>query len=138
MKHVFLILLLSCSTVTLISCQSQNEGMTLVENVSDISISKSTAYGSLNENFFSSFSQEEIITDFEKILNNSKGTTIDVMKETPTYDILVRYENGDTHGLHLLLENEGEESILMFIGYEDGYIVSSEDTRKLKNIIDAK
>ncbi|KOS68923.1 hypothetical protein AEA09_10450 [Lysinibacillus contaminans] len=135
MKHIVMFLILSFSTLILISCQSQTKEMTLLDNVSGISISKSNGYGGLNENYFASYSQEESISDFEEILKNAKGNTQDVTNETPTYDILVRYENGDTHGLHLILGNEGEESVFMYIGYEESYTVSPEDTYKLENII---
>ncbi len=139
MRNLFLLLLLYFCTLTLIGCQSQSEEMTLLDNVSDISISKSKGYGGLNENYFASFSQEEIISKFEEILKNAKDTNQDATNETPTYDILVRYENGGTHGLHLLLGNEGKKSIFMYIGHEkNSYTVSPDDTNKLKKIIDVK
>ena len=138
MKHIVMFLILSFSTLILISCQSQTKEMTLLDDVSGISISKSNGYRGLNENYFASYSQEESISDFEKILKNTKGTTQDVTNDTPTYDILIRYEYGDTHGLHLLLGNDGEESVFTYIGYEGNYTVSPEGTHKLKNIIDGK
>ena len=62
---------------------------------------------------------------------------MDVTNEKPDYDILIRYENGDTHGLHLLLGNVEEESIIMYIGHENkGYVISPKDTNKLRRILD--
>lgn len=138
MKHLLLLLLLSFTTLIIISCQSQTKEMTLLDDVSGLSISKSNGYGGLNENYFASFSQKEMISNFEEILKNAKGTTQGITNKTPSYDILVRYENGSTQGLHLILGSEGEESVFMYIGYEDSYTVSPEDTHKLKNSIDEK
>ena len=138
MRNLFVLLLLAFFSVTLIACQSQNEEMTLLDRVSEISISKSNGYGGLNESYFVSIKQAEAISGFEDILKMTKGinSDIDVTSEKPDYDILVRYENGGTHGLHLVLGNEGEESIFMYIGYEkSAYTISPENTNKLKRII---
>ncbi|MRG86017.1 hypothetical protein [Salinibacillus xinjiangensis] len=141
MKKFLLVFLLGFCSFTLIACQSQMEEMTLLDSVSDISISKSNGYGGLNENYFVSINQEEDISTIEGILKNAKGVNgdVDVNNDNPDYDILVRYENGDTHGLHLVLGNEGEETIFMYIGDEkNGFTVSSEATKMLKSIIDVQ
>ena len=78
------------------------------------------------------------ISGFKEILKKAKGKNqdVDVINEKPDYDILIRYENGDTQGLHLLLGNAGDESVITYIGHEKyGYIVSPEDINKLKNIL---
>ena len=46
--------------------------MTLLDNVSDISISKSNGYGGLNENYILSINREEAISRFEEVLKNAK------------------------------------------------------------------
>lgn len=140
MKKVLLLLLLTLCSVTLIVCQSENEEyeeMILSDSVSNISISNSNGYGGLNENYFLSLNQEETILGFEEVLKNAKGKKQkDTVKEKPDYDILIHYENGGTHGLHLLLGNVGEECIIMFIGNEEeGYVVSPEDTNKLRKLL---
>lgn len=140
MKKLLLSLLLAFCSITLIACQSQNEGVTLLDDVSGISISKSNGYGGLNEDYFLSI-QDETISAFEEVLKNAKRKSqdVDVTYEKPDYDILVRYENGDTQGLHLLLGNQGEESVIMFIGHENnGYIVSAEDTNELRSVLDVQ
>ncbi len=138
MKKLLSSLLLAFCSVSLIACQPQNEEMTL-GSVSDISISISNGYGGLNENYFLSINQEEAISGFEGILKNAKEIRrdVNVNNEKPDYDILIRYENDGTHGLHLLLGNVGEESIIMFIGHEEnGYIVSPKDTNELRKLLD--
>jgi len=115
--------------------------MTLLDTVSDFSISKSKGYGGLNEDYFVSIHQAEDLSTFEGILKNAKGvkSDVDVNNEKPDYDLFVRYKNGETHGLHLVLGNEGEESIFMYIGHEkNGYTISSEETKLLKSIIDVQ
>ena len=62
---------------------------------------------------------------------------MDVYNGKPDYDILIRYESGGTYGLHLILGNIGEESILMYIGHENiGYIISPEETSKIRKLIE--
>lgn len=141
MKKRLLSVLLAFCSITLIACQSQNEEITLLDNVSDISISKSNGYGGLNENYILSINREEAISGFKEVLKNAKGKNqdVDVFNEKPDYDILIRYENGDTQGLHLLLGYAGDESVITYIGHEkNGYIVSPEDTNELRKLLDAQ
>lgn len=141
MKKVLLLILVAFCCVTLIACQSQKEEMTLLDTVADISISKSNGYGGINENYFLSINQEETISVFEDVMKNAKGISqdVDVTHEKPDYDILIRYENGGTQGLHLLLGNVGEESVIMYIGHEkNGYLVSPKDTNDLRLLIGVK
>ena len=141
MKKRLLSVLLAFCSVTLIACQSQNEEITSLDNVSDISISKSNGYGGLNENYILSINREEAISGFKEILKKAKGKNqdVDVINEKPDYDILIRYENGDTQGLHLLLGNAGDESVITYIGHENyGYIVSLEDTNELRKLLGAQ
>jgi hypothetical protein len=139
LKKLFLLLFLSFFTLTSFACQSQSEEMKLLGNISEISISKSNGYGGLNENYFVSINQAEAIVGFEEVLKNARGKNqdVDVTNGKPDYDILIRYENGDTHGLHLILGNTGAESIVMYIGHENiGYFISPEETNKIRKLLD--
>ena len=91
MKKLLLSLLLAFCSVLLIACQSQNEEITFLGSISDISVSQSNGYGGLNENYFLSIDQEETISDFEEVLKNAKGIRqdVDVTNEKPDYDILI-------------------------------------------------
>ena len=120
----------------LIGCQSSKEEMTLFDNITKVSISKSEGYGGLNENYFASLNKKEMISSFEEVMKSAKRKNVDVNKEKPDYDILVQYEDGNTHGLHLLMGNEGEQSVFMYIGNEDTtFYVSPEGTKKLRQVI---
>ncbi|MBU7595155.1 hypothetical protein FVO58_22085 [Metabacillus halosaccharovorans] len=139
MKKLFLLLFLSFWTVSLSACESQKKEMTLLDNISTISISKSNGYGGLNENYFISIKKDELTSKFEEVLKDTKGIkqNVDLTNDKPEYDILIRYENGETHGLHLVLGNEGEESTFIYIGNEkNGYIVSAEKTNILRKMLD--
>ncbi|WP_079529525.1 hypothetical protein [Halobacillus hunanensis] len=136
MKRVFVWLLVLLCAVTLIGFQSAKEEMTLLDNVSKISISKSEGYGGLNEKFFTSYDKKEISSRFEEILKVAKGKSSGMNNNKPDYDILVEYDNGETNGLHLILGNEGEESLFMYVGHEeDIFKVGPEATRELRLII---
>ena len=93
----------------------------------------------MNEKYFLTIDKDKDISEFEKILKDvkEKKQKVDVIKEKPDYDILIRYKNEKTHGLHLVLGNTGEESKIMYIGNENnGFYISSEDTEILRNIFD--
>ncbi|MDX8047030.1 hypothetical protein SH601_13635 [Gracilibacillus sp. S3-1-1] len=103
MKRLIMLALLVCGAITLVSCQSPKERMTLLDTITEISISKSGGYGGIDENFFSSFSNLEITSAFEEIMKSAKLEDAKINEDKPDYDILVNYENGDTHLLHLIL-----------------------------------
>ncbi|WP_078552300.1 hypothetical protein [Bacillus alkalicellulosilyticus] len=140
MKHYIIVVYFTFFSVTLSACQSLNEEITelkLIDNITEISISKSNGYGGLNESYFLKINQVDAISDFEDILENSKriNSNVDVINEKPDFDILVRNESGETNGFHLLFRNEGE-GMFMYIGHEQyGYITSPKDTYKLKRTI---
>jgi len=110
--------------------------MTLLDTITEISISKSGGYGGINENYFSSFSDLEITSAFEEIMKSAKIKDEKVNEEKPDYDILVNYENGDTHLLHLILGDKGENSVLMYVGHESNtYFVSPDATLELRKLL---
>ena len=141
MKQLFLLLFLSFCALTLFACQSQSEEMKLLGNISEISISNSNGYDGLNENYFVFINQTEAILGFEEVLKNARGKNqdVDVINGKPDYDILIRYENGDTNGLHFILGNTGAESIVMNIGHENiGYFISPEETNKIRKLLNVQ
>lgn len=119
-----------------VGCHSIKEEMSILDTITQISISNSKGYGGLNENYFVSLDNSEVVLSFEEILKDAKNVKGSYNRLNPDYDILVQYKNGDTHGLHLFLGNEDEESEFMYIGHEDTiYKVNPEGTRKLRQII---
>ncbi|GAE93639.1 hypothetical protein JCM21714_2739 [Gracilibacillus boraciitolerans JCM 21714] len=123
------------------ACQSTNEEMTLLDNIEHVTISKSIGYREFNEDYLDSINGATAINGFEDVLKSAKGVKqeIDVTKEKPDYDIMIYYENGDTHLLHLALGSKDQESQFMYMGHEKNvFIVSSEYTNKLRNILDVR
>lgn len=139
MRRTFLLLILSFCTFLLFACQSQDEELTLLDNISSVFISESDGYGGLNENYFMTIDDDARIRKFEGILKKADGKKqkVDIINGAPDYDMLVHYENGETHGLHLDLGTPGEKSRIMYIGHENnGFDVSPEDTETLREIVD--
>ena len=139
LKKIFLLLTLPICTLLLFACQSQKEEMTLLDDISSISISESGGYGGMNENYSMTIDEDVHISKFEEVVKNAEGKKqkVDVYEEKPDYDILVRYHNGDTHGLHLVLENTGKKSRIMYIGHEqNGFDISPGDTKILRDILE--
>lgn len=139
MKKITLSLTLFFCALLLFACQSQEKEMTILDDISSISISKSSGYGGINENYIATIDKETTISRFEEVLKNAVGREqkINVDTEKPDYDILIRYDNGETHLLHLVLGNTGEESRVMYVGHENnGFDISPEGTDILKGVLD--
>src|SRR5699024_2796721 len=139
LKKLHLLLTLFLCTLLLCACQSQEEKMMLIDNITSISVSESDGYGGMNEDYFTTIDRYALISKFEEVVKNAEGKKqkVDVYEEKPDYDILVRYHNGDTHGLHLVLENTGKKSRIMYIGHEqNGFDISPGDTKILRDILE--
>ncbi|MFD2923175.1 hypothetical protein [Halobacillus naozhouensis] len=97
MKKILLLLSLSFCVSLLFACQSQEKEMTLLDDISSISISKSDGYGGINEDYFTTIDKDTLISKFEEALKNAEGKKQkgDVDSENPDYDILIRYEDGN-------------------------------------------
>lgn len=136
LKKTLLTVLFIIFVMIFVGCHSIKEEMSILDTITQISISNSKGYGGLNENYFVSLDNSEVVLSFEEILKDAKNVKGSYNRLNPDYDILVQYKNGDTHGLHLFLGNEDEESEFMYIGHEDTiYKVNPEGTRKLRQII---
>ena len=139
MKKITLSLTLFFCALLLFACQSQENEMTMLDDISSISISKSSGYGGINENYIATIDKDSTISRFVEALKNTEGREqkVNVDTEKPDYDILIRYENGETHGLHLVLGNAGEKSRVMYVGHENnGFDISPEGTEVLKGVLD--
>jgi hypothetical protein len=140
MKKVLFILLITSIILTIAACGVANKEMTLLDHMSSISFSKSQGFGALNKNFSTIYHEKGVVSVFEGVIKNAKGkrenSIENINEDKPDYDILVEYVNGDYHLLHLILGQEGQESILMYVGNEYNlYYVTPEDTKKLRKIV---
>jgi len=136
LKKFLLPLLLSFCVMLLFGCQEKE--MTLLDDISSISISKSYGYGGVNGNYFTVIDQDTLTSKLQRVLKNAEGKRkrVNVEKEKPDYDIVIDYKNGETHLLNLILGNEGEKSRVMYVGHENnGFDIPSEDTKILREII---
>ena len=120
------------------SCQSQGQETELLYDVSSISASKSNGYGGINEKFFITFQKDSQKAQFAEIINNAKESKqrIDMVKKQPDFDILIRYEDGNTHGLNLILGDTEEKASFSYVGHENySYNISARDTKLLRNLL---
>ncbi|MGO1470543.1 MAG: hypothetical protein ACTHW2_11020 [Tissierella sp.] len=138
MKKILIFVLLICSTIFVVSCSREKymQEMTLLDSIKEISISEFNGYGGLNEDYIASVSKKELISDFENIIRNTSDGSKYIDKEGPDYDILIKYEDGGTHGLHLILGDKDQESKFLYIGHENiAYSSTQEATEELKDIL---
>ena len=114
----------------LTGCQSEDEMlMDDVSDIKEISISKSTDYNKLNDDFFATFQNSKELDIWKRALNTAKREKVEV--EGVNYDLLV-----DGYLLQLYLGEEGEKSAFFFIGHEEKvYFTSEETTQELRKII---
>ncbi|QWU45038.1 MULTISPECIES: hypothetical protein [Bacillus] len=128
------ILFLLCIFLIMTGCNSSNDKNVKKQNISKISISTFKGYGGLNENYFMCIEDKQIIKGINNLFNNTKKQKRS--GEKPQYDVLITYESGDTNGIHLYLGDEGDRSVIMYIGHEETvYYSSKEMTKQLRKII---
>lgn len=137
---LLLLVLLPISTFLLISCQSQEKELSLLDDdISSISVSKSDGYGGINDNYFTTIDKKTQISKFQGILKRakSKKKKIDVDKESSDYDLVIDYGKDKKHLMHLVLGDKGEKSRMVYMGNENnGFNIPSKDTEDLRNILD--
>ncbi|KZD32572.1 hypothetical protein B4082_3423 [Bacillus cereus] len=130
-KQIFFLL---CFVLTITGCNSSNIENVKEHNISKVSISTFNGFGGLNENYFLNVEDKQIISGINNMFSDMKKQKR--KGEIPQYDILITYENSDTKGIHLYLGDEGERSVIMYIGHEDTAYYTSEDmTKQLRKII---
>ncbi|HEK9099553.1 TPA: hypothetical protein SUB30_000803 [Bacillus pseudomycoides] len=131
--------LLSCFILVLIilgstGCELPREENVKNQDISKLSISVSKGFCGLNEDYFMNIEDTEKLERIRNLLNDVKKQKRS--DEKPQYDLLITYQNGDTHGIHLYLGGAGEKSVIMYIGHEEtAYYTSEEMTKQLRKII---
>lgn len=113
--------------------ESENELlMDEVDDIKEISISKSTDYNKLNNDFFATFQDAKELDVWKRALNTAKREKVKL--EEVNFDLLV-----DGYLLQIYLGEEGEKSAFFFIGHEDKvYFTPEEITIELRDTIELK
>lgn len=125
----------------LVGCQTQPvETMVLLdEKISAVEISKSNGFGGMNEEIIHSFTDAESIKVFKNSIITAHKQMGKVDVAEPEYDVMVKYTSAKgqlpTHGIHLWLGEENEKSMFMYIGDDEVYLTSAENTQKLRKLI---
>ncbi|OAS82743.1 MULTISPECIES: hypothetical protein [Metabacillus] len=138
MKVLYSLLLILVISI-IVGCQyyQENTMVLLDEKVKEINIAKSNGVGDMNQDIFLSIDDRKSIKVFEKAIKTAIIQKSDLKKATPDYDVMVEYEEGfPTHAIHLWLEEENEESILMYmVGEGETYLTSTKTTNDLRELI---
>ncbi|AJH60281.1 hypothetical protein FOC75_27760 (plasmid) [Bacillus cereus] len=123
--------------LVLTGCQSKKENEMLMGDVSDIkeiSISKSTVFGKLNNEFFATLEDSKELDTIKNAFLTAKREKEEL--EDVNYDLLITDYKGDNWLLQCYLGEEGEQSAFFYIGHEDRvYFTSEEITQELRKII---
>src|SRR5699024_6889432 len=116
---------LSFCALLLFACQTQDKEMTMLDDISSVSIAESDGYGGINENYITTIDKDTIISIFEKAFENAEGRKqkVDVNTEKPDYDILIH--------------NTWEMSRLMYVDHENNsFDISPEKTKDIRVVFD--
>ena len=109
--------------------------MSVLDNIEVISVSESEGYGGVNEDFFAVLKDDEVTSAFEEMMHGAKGRKVGNRK-APDFDLLIQYEDGGSHLLHLHLGEEGEESSMSYVGHDDtAYFLDAQETNLLRKWI---
>ncbi|MCM3706930.1 MULTISPECIES: hypothetical protein [Cytobacillus] len=136
MKAILLCTFMAFSFAIITGCQSAETMVLLDEEIREIKVSKSEGLGGINEESFSSFKDRKSITVFEKAIKTAVKQSGNPDISAPQYDIAVEYKgNLPSHGIHLWLGENNENSTFMYITNGDIYQTSPQMTKKLRSLI---
>jgi hypothetical protein len=125
----------------LAACQSgRPDTMVLLdEKISAVDISESKGLGGMNEEVLMSFKDKDSLSIFKTAITTARKQSGKVDLTQPDYDVMVKYESEEgqlpTHGIHLWLGAEGDESSFVYIGDDAVYHAPPEITKKLRGLI---
>lgn len=123
------------------ACMPSSSSMALLdEDIVAIGVSESKGFGGMNEDIYHLIDRKEEIEAFVNVIKSTKkASDIHMNHVLPELDLLVEYSgvNGDlpTHGLHVIIGMEGERSILFYIGDDEAYETTVEETSTLRNLL---
>lgn len=122
-------------SLILTGCQTKEEMlMDDVSDIKEISISKSSGFGKLNDDFFAIFRDSKELDTIKSALITAKREKVRL--KGINYDLLITDYEGGNYLLQFYLGEEGEKSEFIYVGYEDRvYFTSEETTQELRNII---
>lgn len=123
-------------SIILIGCQSNDIKGLPDENISKVSISKSSGFGKVNSEFFTVYEDKETLDIFKNAISNAvKLEGIADMAE-PEFDIKVVYTDGNKQGYHLWVGEKGQKSTLMNVNDTYTiYSISEEITNQLIDLV---
>ena len=135
-KIILFVLSLSFMSVILIGCQSNDNNGLPDENISKVSISKSSGFGKVNSDFFAVYEDKETLDIFKNAISNAvKSEGIADMAE-PEFDIKAIYTDGNKQGFHLWVGGKGQKSTLMNVNDTHTiYSISEEITNQLIDLV---
>ena len=111
----------------------------LDEKISEINISESNGIGDMNEDIILSIKDKKSIDIFKKAITTAAKQSGKVDITVPDYDVMVEYEADEgklpTHGIHLWLGDENEQSTFMYVTNDSVYLTSPKMTKELRRLI---
>ena len=134
-KIILFVISLAIMSSFLIGCQSNDNNELNIGDISKVSISKSSGFGKVNEDFFAIYEDDEALELFQNAITNAVKQDGMVDMVEPEYDLRI-YENGKTKGYHLWIGEKGHKSTIMKISDTHTiYSISEEITNQLTDLI---
>ncbi|CAG9620320.1 hypothetical protein [Sutcliffiella rhizosphaerae] len=139
MRYIRLYILSLVLTSLLIGCQNNQVNLLGSQDITSVSISASTGFGTTNTEFFVTYSDEISLTFFEQLLAQATKESGSVNMPNPEYDMEVLYMEDENVTYHLWVGDSGHNSTIMKA--EDThtiYTISEDFTLQLIEMIEAK
>ncbi|KOS67967.1 hypothetical protein AEA09_04955 [Lysinibacillus contaminans] len=135
-KIMLLVLTLSLISVFLMGCQSNDNNGFADEDLSKVSISKSSGFGKVNSDFYIVYEDKETLDIFKNAITNAVKLEGIADMEEPQFDLKVIYTDRNKQGYHLWVGEKGQKSTLMNV--DDTHIrysISEEITNQLIDLV---
>lgn len=123
----------------LFGCSLSGESMALLdEEIVQIGLAPSNGTGEMNDEYTIRLTGSQDIQAFEQAITSAVKKKNKDGLPVPDYDIAVEYKEGfPPHGLHLLLGDPGEKSLLMYVTDDGGYYeTTGKATEILRSLIE--
>lgn len=135
MKYMYWLGLVPTVFIILSGCISQPERIEILDDIAFIEVSESEGTVGMNLDLTGKITSPRAVGDVTNILLDAEMNEEAEFHDTPDYDLLIRYENGETQSLKLSI-GDTSEGQLIHAGYEDTvYVLSESAVQHLERII---
>lgn len=135
MKYKRTTIIFALTILLLIAC-SPYSNLDVESEVDEVTVSSFKDFGSINEDYHLFFEKEAYIKTLVDAINTSKLAGGDVDMPEGDYDILLKFNEGQSEGFHFWISEDSSTGTIMKIDdTATAYKLTKRSTKKLREIL---